>query len=571
MIPNHYGYAHPGEKPWEAEGVAENHVLHEISDKALEGYMRRGGLGGFGFRVNEWGEPSPTIFGRIFNEGKAFVHPGPNEGRTGEMFYNVIPQRPDNGLTIVELFAGGGLMASGLKAAGYNIIWANDFDKSACAAYRHNHGEHIIQGDITTIDVDSIPNADIFAGGPPCQDFSVAGTGAGEDGERGKLVWTYLSIIEKKQPKAFIFENVKGLVGKQHRHTFDAILQRFNEIGYKVSHQIVNAWDHGVAQKRERVFIVGIRADLNLSFSFPDPLPADHRTQVLRDVIGDLPEPDSRSFTKQNGHDNPSLMHEPAKTIIASSTGGKNAFYPDNHDPKELSDKGIAYLYRNDGRSLKKHRPPTMDEPSQTLVGNLAKGVPYGLHYPENHDPQELSDKAIEYMERNWEHRGSRVKNMDEPSATVSAVYAKGVPYGVFFPDKPPENHDGHLFNNVGNNPTWEHANREANLDAPAPTRTEKDRCDGINTINGRPRRFTVRECLRIQSVPDWYVFPESISLSAQYRIVGNGVASRVAYLLGISLEEQLKGATTRRRVSYHRPREEGQIDLFEVLHDISG
>jgi len=339
--------------------------------------------------------------------------------------YNVTPQLPANEFTVAELFAGGGLMAVGLRAAGYDLVWANDFDKNAVKAYRHNLGGHIVQGDITAIDPADIPDTDVIAGGPPCQDYSVAGTGAGEDGERGKLVWAYLRIIEAKKPKAFIFENVKGLITKKHRPTFDAFLARFQEIGYRVSWQLINAWDYGVAQKRERVFIVGIREDLGFTFEFPEPRPEDYRTQVLRDVIGDLPEPIQETSTE---------------TVLRH-------MFP-NHEPKPLSnhvkerlDAGGYAIY------LKKHPMGELDAPSPTVTAHLAKGAPDGL---------------------------------------------------VNFP---------------------------------------------------QPRRFTVRECLRIQSVPDWYVLPDEISLSAQYRIVGNGVASRVAYLLGIALAEQLRAATDSGRI----------------------
>lgn len=392
--------------------------------------------------------------------------------------YNVIPDQPPNGLTVVELFAGGGLMAAGLKAAGYEIIWANDFNKQACTAYRHNLGNYIVQGDITQMDPGDIPDADVIAGGPPCQDYSVAGDGAGEDGERGKLVWTYLSIIERKQPLAFIFENVKGLLGKAHKHTFDVLMSEFSAIGYAVNHKIVNAWDYGVAQKRERVFIVGIRDDLGFTFAFPEPFPEDYRTQLLRDVIGDLPEPGSQK----------------------------------NHNPQELSEEAIAYLHRRGGESLKKHRPPTLDEPSSTIVSNFAKGVPYGLHYPDNHERKEISEKALEGYARRGGHGGFtlRVNKWEDPSPTI---------FGRIY-------NEGKAFVHPG--------------------------------IPRRPRRFTLRECLRIQSVPDWYVLPDSISLSAQYRVVGNGVASRVAYLLGSSLADQLKAG------GYGNS--ERQLDLFEFI-----
>ncbi|MGG4453196.1 DNA cytosine methyltransferase [Brevibacillus porteri] len=368
------------------------------------------------------------------------------------MTYNVTPQLESNGLTVAELFAGGGLLAVGLRAAGYDLIYANDFDKNAVKAYQHNLGDHIVRGDITAIDIDSIPDADVIAGGPPCQDYSVAGTGAGEEGERGKLVWRYLEIIERKRPKAFVFENVKGLITKKHRPTFDALLGRFAAIGYTVSWRMVDAWDYGVAQKRERVFIVGVRADLGFTFEFPEPRPEDYRTQVLRDVIGDLPEPYLNERNPQDGRYSSQYLSrnrvvrwdEPAFTVLTN--------------PRDTS------IHPGDGSM------------TMGIVRNHTD-----KHYwtPKNGDSEK------------WD-QASRVQRMEPPSATIPAHHNNGQPI----------------------HPT------EA------------------------PRRFTVRECLRIQSVPDTYVLPDELSLSAQYRIVGNGVASRVSYLLGVALAEQLRAAT---------------------------
>ncbi len=356
--------------------------------------------------------------------------------------YDVTPQLPHNGFTAAELFCGGGLMGVGLKTSGFNIVWANDFDKNAVKAYRYNLGDHVIHADITAIDPKDIPDVDVIAGGPPCQDYSVAGKGEGEKGERGRLVFAYLDIIKAKQPKAFLFENVKGLVSKKHRRTFDKLLEEFNRIGYTVSWKVINAWDYGVAQKRERVFIVGIRNDFGFSFVFPEPEPEDYRTQVLRDVIGDLPDPGVK-----------------------------------------LTDKQIAFLERNHV-SVAKNRPVTMNEPSRTIPAVIHKGVPYGLFYP-NHD-----EKSYWYPKNNYSYdQANRVQSMDDPSNTIPAHHNSGQPIH--------------------------------------PTQA--------------PRRFTVRECLRIQSAPDWYVLPDDISLSAQYRIVGNGVPCRVAWYLGRALADQLK------------------------------
>lgn len=368
--------------------------------------------------------------------------------------YNVTPQQPPNGLTVAEVFAGGGLMAVGLKTAGFQLVWANDFEKSAVTAYKHNLGDHITLGDITQIDPADIPDTDIIAGGPPCQDFSVAGAGAGEDGERGKLVWTYLSIIEAKQPKAFVFENVKGLIQKKHRHTFDALLVEFEKIGYTISWQLINSWDYGVAQKRERVFIVGIRKDLGFAYEFPQPEPGDVRTQVLRDVIGDLPEPFS------------------------------------NHNPEGKLPKGYQNVIDGVTRSNYGNGIPINDgsKPAATLLARYwDKGPPSEVYQPQNHTDKSFWTPPSEYTYG----QANRVQSMDGPSNTIPAHHNSGQP---------------------------QH-----------PTQS--------------PRRFTVRECLRIQSVPDWYVIPE-MSLGAQYRIVGNGVASRVGWYIGKALAEQLNAAT---------------------------
>lgn len=466
MIPNHYGYGLRNDEIPYADKIPEGGNWRDLPDDEQRRFMAGafgsgGGKTGY-LRREAWDEPASTITASPMGKATCQLHPGTSE-RTDNMFYDVTPQLPPNGYSIVELFAGGGLLAIGLRSAGFFLKWANDFEKTAVEAYRHNLSKHILLGDITSEMIQArIPFADIIAGGPPCQDFSVAGEGAGEEGEKGRLVWTYLDIIQKKRPKAFVFENVKGLIQKKHRHTFDALLQKFDEIGYTVSWELINAWDYGVAQKRERVFIVGIRKDLGFTFTFPAPNPALQRTLVLRDVIGDLPDPGL-----------------------------------------ELSDQAIEYLHSKDDRSLKKHRPPSMDEPGQTIVANIYKGVPYGLFYPDNHEGKEITEKAIAGYERRADKArgafGLRVNDWDEPSPTIQ----------------------GRIFNE---GKAFVH---------PGPLNHKQ---------KPRPRRFTVRECLRIQSVPDWYVLPASISLSSQYRIVGNGVASRVAYTIGQALAEQLNG-----------------------------
>ncbi|MEC0487962.1 DNA (cytosine-5-)-methyltransferase, partial [Bacillus glycinifermentans] len=295
-IPNHYGYGlRNDEKPY-AHKIPDGGNWRDLPEEEQKAFMMGAFYSGGGqttyLRKMSWDEPALTITASVLAKATCHLHPDEPIERSEYMGdFNLTPQLPANGLTVLELFCGGGLGAIGFKAAGYEIVKALDFDKNAVKAYRHNFGDYVEQADINEIDIDSLPDTDVIFGGPPCQDFSVAGKGAGADGERGKLVFRYLEIIERKQPKAFVFENVKGLITKRHRPTFDALIERFNEIGYEISWKVLSAWDYGVAQKRERVFIVGIRKDHGITFEFPKPLEGDYQTKVLRDVIGDLPEP----------------------------------------------------------------------------------------------------------------------------------------------------------------------------------------------------------------------------------------------------------------------------------------
>lgn len=175
---------------------------------------------------------------------------------------------------LVSLFSGCGGMDLGFSQAGFNIIWANDFDRDAQAVYRLNLGE--IDGrDILTVDADEIPECDILTAGFPCQPFSNAGNRKGVHDSRGMLYKECLRIIEKKLPKVIVFENVKGLLSTNYidgRRLVDVIISDLDEIrdiGYNITYQLVNAADYGVPQNRQRVIFVGVRKDLNIHFTFP--------------------------------------------------------------------------------------------------------------------------------------------------------------------------------------------------------------------------------------------------------------------------------------------------------------
>ncbi|MBR6862598.1 MAG: DNA (cytosine-5-)-methyltransferase [Acidaminococcaceae bacterium] len=189
---------------------------------------------------------------------------------------------------LVSLFSGCGGMDLGFRKAGFNVVWANDFDADAQRIYRLNQGE--IDGrNIMTVGESEIPNADILTAGFPCQPFSNAGNRKGVHDSRGMLYKECLRIISRIMPKVIVFENVKGLLSTKYidgRNLADVIaedLRTMNGLGYNIEFQLVNAADFGVPQNRQRVLFIGVRKDLGIKFTFPKPGKKDDLT--LRHVL----------------------------------------------------------------------------------------------------------------------------------------------------------------------------------------------------------------------------------------------------------------------------------------------
>ena len=193
---------------------------------------------------------------------------------------------------VASFFAGAGGLDLGFQRAGFNIPWACEYDRNIWETYRANHpNTHLDTRSIVDVRVEDLPDrVDGIIGGPPCQSWSLAGTMNGIEDPRGQLFYNYIELIRLKQPAFFVAENVPGMISSRHREEFDRIINKFSECGYRVNYKLLNAWDYGAAQDRKRVIIVGYRNDLNIEFDFDNLVPVETRL-VLRDVIGDLPEP----------------------------------------------------------------------------------------------------------------------------------------------------------------------------------------------------------------------------------------------------------------------------------------
>lgn len=188
-------------------------------------------------------------------------------------------------IKILELFGGIGACTKALERQKipYEIADYVEIDKYAVASYNAIHGTNFVPQDITKWDKDI--KVDLIMHGSPCQDFSIAGKQAGGDkdtGTRSSLMYETLRIVEKLRPKYVIWENVKNLLSKKHRHNFQAYQDAMAELGYTNCYKVLNAKDFGVPQNRERVFTVSIRNDLNIDFKFPEP---QELTIRLKDVL----------------------------------------------------------------------------------------------------------------------------------------------------------------------------------------------------------------------------------------------------------------------------------------------
>ena len=172
-------------------------------------------------------------------------------------------------VTGVSLFTGAGGMDIGFENAGVKVVVANELVKEAAETYKTNHSNCVmINDDINNVinDMAKYEGADFVFGGPPCQGFSVAGKMDPND-ERSKLIFTFLDVVEKVQPKAFVMENVKALgVLEKWEPTRKKYLERATKMGYQCMPFILNASEYGVSQKRERVFFIGIKSGLDPFF-----------------------------------------------------------------------------------------------------------------------------------------------------------------------------------------------------------------------------------------------------------------------------------------------------------------
>ena len=266
----------------------------------------------------------------------------------------------------------------GFHQQGYDIVWANDFNEWAAETYKRNLGNVMHCSDIEKVDPyksKTIPSCDLILGGFPCQDFSMIWKRPGLNGERGNLYKSFLRFVNAKKPKAFIAENVKGLLSANNSRAIEQIIKDFEKIapGYIVKPKLYNFADYGVPQFRERILIVGVRIDTGFDFKHPRPTHGPKAGKPYFTAGDALKGVEKVKLNNEK-------MNVSSKTVQMLKLipeGGNFAYIPRNHP---LYVKGmISHVYRRINRK----------EPAKTIIAAGGGGT-WGYHYPE---PRPLTNR----------------------------------------------------------------------------------------------------------------------------------------------------------------------------------
>lgn len=304
----------------------------------------------------------------------------------------------------LEIFSGTGGLAKGLEIAGFEHASFVEFNKDACVSLRNNFNPEIVfEGDIADFDLNSLYGVDIVAGGPPCQPFSLGGKHKAHQDSRDMFPYA-IRCIEHLQPKAFFFENVKGLLRASFAEYFDYIIQRltyphctikdnenweehlyrlkklntkkYEGVRYDVSFRLLNAANYGVPQKRERVVIIGVRSDLKKEWKFPEPTHTEDRLNWDKFVTGEYCERHSIAF-QENSSLSSVLKNRygifPPEEAAWQTVRDALFGVPHPNDKHDIPD----HIFKDGARTYPGHTGSEIDQPSKTIKAG-GHGVPGG-------------------------------------------------------------------------------------------------------------------------------------------------------------------------------------------------
>ncbi|MEG0875198.1 MAG: DNA (cytosine-5-)-methyltransferase [Clostridiales bacterium] len=302
-------------------------------------------------------------------------------------------------LKTIELFAGAGGLALGIEKAGFETLGLIEFDKHAADTLKCNRPKwRVINediGNISGLNLEEFFNLkkgelDLLSGGAPCQSFSYAGKRLGLEDARGTLFYHYALFLEKLQPKMFLFENVRGLLNHDYGKTYQMITGIFEDTGYTIQKKVMNAWEYGVAQKRERLITIGVRNDLVGKINFDFPAPHKYKP-VLRDILLDCP--------KSCG----SLYSENKQKIFELVPPG--GYWRDI--PEEIAKKYMKSCWFMGGGRTGILRRLSLDEPSLTVLTSPSQKQTDRCHPLESRPFTVRENARCQSFPDDWEFCGS--------------------------------------------------------------------------------------------------------------------------------------------------------------------
>ena len=321
----------------------------------------------------------------------------------------------------IELFAGAGGLALGLEQAGFNHIGLVEFNRDAADTLKKNRPMwNVLCEDIAVTAERDLEKEfgidkyelDLLSGGAPCQSFSYAGKRLGLQDIRGTMFYHYATFLHKLQPKIFLFENVKGLLTHDNGKTYKTILDIFNDEEYTTYHKVLNAWNYGVPQKRERLITIGIRNDLTNKCDFTFPQEYSYKP-VMRDVKLDINPPADECIR---------YSEKKAAVFALVPPGG----YWRDIDPEIAREYMKSCWYLGGGRTGILRRI-SLDEPSLTVLTNPGMKQTDRCHPLEVRPFSYRENARIQTFPDNWEFCGKLSERYKQVGNAVPVNLAKEI------------------------------------------------------------------------------------------------------------------------------------------------
>ncbi|MBR7801443.1 DNA (cytosine-5-)-methyltransferase [Undibacterium fentianense] len=355
--------------------------------------------------LRRWDENGTMVAQRIESNNYRVYHKSQLEffENTQHMFKNAwdaeFVTKPNRGYKLLELFAGAGGLAIGMERAGFESVLLNELDKHACNTLRQNRPDwNVVEGDISKIDFTKYRDQiDILSGGFPCQSFSYAGKQLGFEDTRGTLFYEFARAVRETNPKVLLGENVRGLLNHDNGATLKTISNIIRDLGYTlVEPHVLKAMFYQVPQKRERLFLVGIRNDLadKVKFAWPSSY---KRILTMRDALKkgelypcDVPKSEGQTYPKRK-----------AEILKMVPPGGYWRDLPDN-----IQREYMMKSYFLGGGKTGMARRLSWDEPSLTLTCAPAQKQTERCH-PEETRPLTVREYArIQTFPDDWQFAG---------------------------------------------------------------------------------------------------------------------------------------------------------------------